>query len=55
MYSQMVKGHPLRTYAKFSEKLTFLTPQIRTRTCAYEGVGNVSFWKILGTHLMDDP
>ena len=27
-----VGGHPLSTYAKFSEKLTFLTPLIHTRT-----------------------
>ena len=32
------RGHPLSTYANFSEKLTFLTPQIRTSTCAYQGV-----------------
>ena len=31
-------GHPLSTYAKLSEKLTFLTPW-----CAYQGVRNVSF------------
>ena len=27
MYRQMVRGHLLRTYAKFSEKLIFLTPR----------------------------
>ena len=37
-----VRGHPFSTYAKFSGKLTFLNP-IRTRTCAYQGVRNVSF------------
>ena len=31
------------TFAQFSEKLTFLTPRIRTYTCAYQGVRNVSF------------
>ena len=36
-------GHPFSAYAKFSEKLTFLTSLIRTRTCAYQGVRNVSF------------
>ena len=36
-------GHPFSTYAKFSEKLTCLTPLIRTRTCAYQEVRNVSF------------
>ena len=30
-------GHLLSTYAKLSEKLTFL------RTCAYQGARNVSF------------
>ena len=30
-------------FAKFSEKLTFLYPLIHTRTCAYQGVRNVSF------------
>ena len=33
------------TYAKFSEKLKFLTSLIRRCTCAYQGVGNVSFSK----------
>ena len=48
-------GHPLSTYAKFSKKLTFLTPLIRTRRCAYQGVRNVSFSKILRMYLMDGP
>ena len=38
-----VSGHSLSTYAKFSEKLTFLVPLIRTRTCAYQEVRNVCF------------
>ena len=38
-----LRGHPLSTYVKFSEQLTFLTPLIRTRTCAYQGVRNVNF------------
>ena len=38
-----VWGHPLSTYAKFSEELSFLTPLICTRTCAYQGVRNFSF------------
>ena len=41
--SVLERGHPLSTYAKFPEKLTFLTPLIRTRACAYQGVRNVSF------------
>ena len=36
--------HPFSTYAKFSEKLLFLTPLILTRMCAYQGVRNVSFF-----------
>ena len=35
--NRALRGYPLSTYAKFSEKLTFLTP------CAYQGVRNVSF------------
>ena len=30
-------------YTKLSGKLTFLTPFICTRTCAFQGVRNVSF------------
>ena len=54
----LLRDHPFSTYAKFSEKLTFLTPLIRTRMCAYQGVRNVSFsenfvyvlngWTLLG-------
>ena len=44
MYNKRdIGGHPLSTYAKFSEKLTFLTPLIRPRTCAIQGVRNVNF------------
>ena len=39
-----ILDHLFSTYAKFSEKLTFLPPPlIPTRTCAYQGVRNVSF------------
>ena len=38
-----VRDYPFRMHAKFSEKLTFLTLLIRTRTCAYQGVRNVRF------------
>ena len=34
-------------HAKISEKQTFLTPLIRTRTCANQEVGNVCLSKIL--------
>ena len=37
------KDHLFSMFAKFSEKLTFLYPLIHTRTCAYQGVRNVSF------------
>ena len=33
-------------YAKLSEELTYFTHLIRTRTCAYQGVSNVSFGKL---------
>ena len=42
-FADVVRGHPLSTYAKFSEKLTFLDPLIRTRTYAYQGVRRFSF------------
>ena len=35
------RAHSFSTYAKSSEKLTFLIPLIRTRT--YQGVRNISF------------
>ena len=43
----VIMCHPIwdysfSTYAKFSEKLIFLTPLIRTRTCKYRKI-NVSF------------
>ena len=34
--------HSFSTYAKFSKKLTFLTPLICTRRCVHQGVRNVS-------------
>ena len=40
----LLKDHPFSTYAKPSEKLTFLTSwYAHVRTCAYQGVRNVSF------------
>ena len=47
------RDHSFTTYAKFSEKLTFLTP-IRTRTCAYQGVRNVGFSENF-TYVLNDP
>ena len=49
------RGHPLSTYVKFSEKLTFLTlwyAQVRVRI---RGLEMLVFRKILRTYLMDDP
>ena len=49
------RGHPLSTYAKFSEKLTFLIPwhaYVRVRIRELE---MLVFQKILRTYLMDDP
>ena len=43
LFSFGFRGHPFSTYTKFSEKLIFLTPLIRTRTCTYQGVRNVTF------------
>ena len=44
------EAHSFSTYAEFSEKLTFLTPLISTHMCAYQGVRNGSFRKILRTY-----
>ena len=43
-----VRGHPLSTYPKFSEKLTFLTVRIR-------GLEMLVFRKILRTYVIDGP
>ena len=46
------RHHPLSRYAKFSEKLTILTPwytRVRIR------LEILIFWNILCTYLMDDP
>ena len=43
------RGHPLSTYAKFSEKLTFITPPPRVM-----GLEILVFQKILRTYLIDD-
>ena len=47
------RDHPLSTYAKFSEKLTFLTSwYVRV---PLRGLEMLVFPKILRTYLMDDP
>ena len=38
-------GHPLSTYAKYSEQLAFFATMIRTTVWAYQGVNNVHFSK----------
>ena len=48
----MTWDHPLSTYAKFSEKLTFLAPHVRVRIRELE---ILVFRKMLRTYLMDDP
>ena len=42
-----LRGHPLSTYVKFPEKLTFLTFVSFSKMLV--------LWKILRTYLMDDP
>ena len=42
-YIKSIWGHSFSTYAKFSEKLTFLAPWYTHVTCAYQGVRNNNF------------
>ena len=49
------RGHPLSTYAKFSEKLTFLTPWYAHVCVRIRGLEMLVFRKIWCTYLMDDP
>ena len=50
-----VRGNPLSTYVKFSEKLTFLTPWYAHLRVLIRGLEMLVFQKILHTYLMDDP
>ena len=50
-----LRGHPLSTYAKFSEKLTFLTLWYGHVYVRIKGLEMLVFRKILRTYLMDDP
>ena len=50
-----LKGHPLSTYAKLSEKLTFLTHLYTHVRVRMRGLEVLVFGKILRTYLMDDP
>ena len=49
------RDHPLTTYAKFSEKLTFLTPRYAHVRVRIRRLEMFVFWKIFRTYLMDDP
>ena len=49
----MLRGHPLSTYEKFSEKLTFLTPWYEHVGVRIRGLEMLVFRKILRTYLMD--
>ena len=49
------RDHPLSTYAKFSEKLTFLTPWYVHVRVYIRGLEMLVFRNILRTYLMDDP
>ena len=49
------RGHPLSTYAKFSEKLTFLTPWYAHLRVRIRGLEMLDFENILRTYLMHGP
>ena len=49
------QGPSIKYVRKMFRKTNISNPLIRTRTCAYQGVRNVSFSKHLRTYLMDDP
>ena len=48
-------GHPLSAYAKFSEKVIFLTPWYAHVRVRIRGLEMLIFRKMLRTYLMDDP
>ena len=50
-----IRGHPLSTNAKFSEKLTFLTPWYAYVRVRIKELEMLVFRKILRTYLMDGP
>ena len=52
---QKIRGHPLSTYAKFSEKLTFLTHWYTHILVPIRGLEKLIFRKILRTYLIDGP
>ena len=50
-----LRGHPLSTYVKFSEKLTFLTPWYAHVPGLIRGLEMLVFRKILCMYFMDGP
>ena len=55
MFLIIKTGHPLSTYAKFAEKLTFLTPWYARIRVRIRGLEMFVLRKILHTYLMDGP
>ena len=49
------KDHSFSTYAKFSEKLSFLTPRYAHVHVRMRGYEMMVFRKILDTYYMNDP
>ena len=54
-YEDIIRGHPLSTFAKFSEKLTFLIPWYAHVRVCLRGLEMLVSRKILRTYLMDSP
>ena len=50
-----IRDHPVSTYTKFSEKLTFLTPRYAYVPVRIKRLEIMVFRKILRTYWMDDP
>ena len=50
-----IRDHPVSTYTKFSEKLTFLTPRYAHVPVRIKRFRNNGFPKNLRTYSMDDP
>ena len=53
--AQQQRGDSFSTYEKFFRKTNISYPLTRTRTCAYQGVRNVSFPERFALTLNDDP
>ena len=50
-----LRGHPLSTYGKFSEKTNISNPRYAHVRVRIRGLEMLVFPKILRTYLMDDP